>query len=134
MTRGTTDDDIIKATLQSLAYQTRDVIETMQKDTKIRIPLLKVDGGAAMNQYLMQFQADLLAIPLERAANLESTALGAAFLAGLAVGYWQSKDQLAQLFSDGQRFDVLMDDKERDKLYQGWRNAVAATQYFARLD
>lgn len=134
LTRGTTDDDIIKATLQSLAYQTRDVIETMQQDTKITIPLLKVDGGAAMNQYLMQFQADLLAIPLERAANLESTALGAAFLAGLAVGYWQSKDQLAQLFSDGQRFDVLMDDKERDKLYQGWRNAVAATQYFARLD
>ena len=92
ITRGTTRDDFIKATLQSLAYQTRDVIDTMERDTGIAIPALRVDGGAAKNDYLMQFQADIIDTPIERAANLETTAMGAAFLAGLAVGFWQNKD------------------------------------------
>lgn len=89
ITRGTTDKDLIKATLQSLAYQTRDVVDTMQHDSGIEIPALRVDGGASNNDYLMQFQADILGTKIERAATLETTGLGAAFLAGLSVGYWQ---------------------------------------------
>ena len=88
LTRGSCDKDLIKATLQSLAYQTRDVVDTMQKDSGIEIPVLRVDGGASNNNYLLQFQADLLGKKIERAADLETTGLGAAFLAGLAVGYW----------------------------------------------
>lgn len=134
LTRGTSDDDLIKATLQSLAYQTRDVIDTMRADTAIAIPQLRVDGGAAMNTYLMQFQADILQIPIERAANLETTALGAAFLAGLAIGYWQDTEELKALFTAGQRFEPLMLAKEAEELYQGWQRAVAATRYFAVKD
>ncbi|MBA1394171.1 glycerol kinase, partial [Lactobacillus sp. XV13L] len=86
LTRGTTRNDFIKATLQSIAYQSRDVIDTMRADTGVDIPLLKVDGGAANNDYLLQFQADIINTPVQKAHDLETTALGAAFLAGLAVG------------------------------------------------
>lgn len=79
LTRGTTKEDIIKATLQSIAYQVRDIIDTMQDDTGIKIPVLKVDGGAANNEYLMQFQTDILNVPIQRAENLETTALGQHF-------------------------------------------------------
>ena len=89
LTRGTTEKDFIKATLQGIAYQVRDILGAMQEDTGIDIPVLKVDGGATNNDYLMQFQADILNTPVQRAGDLETTALGAAFLAGLAVGYWQ---------------------------------------------
>ncbi|MGN1271852.1 MAG: glycerol kinase GlpK, partial [Lactobacillus sp.] len=94
VTRGTTDKDMIKATLQSLAYQTRDVVDTMQKDSGIDIPALRVDGGASNNNYLMQFQADILGKKIERTKVLETTSMGAAFLAGLAVGYWKNIDEL----------------------------------------
>ncbi len=97
LTRGTTKEDIIKATLQSIAYQVRDIIDTMQEDTGIKIPVLKVDGGAANNEYLMQFQTDILNIPIQRAENLETTALGAAFLAGLAVGFWKDTDEIQRI-------------------------------------
>lgn len=106
----------------------------MRADTAIAIPQLRVDGGAAMNTYLMQFQADILQIPIERAANLETTALGAAFLAGLAIGYWQDTEELKGLFTAGQRFEPLMHAKEAEELYQGWQRAVAATRYFAVKD
>ena len=89
LTRGTSKRDFIKATLQSIAYQVRDIIDTMQVDAQTAIQVLKVDGGAAMNNFLMQFQADILGIDIARAKNLETTALGAAFLAGLSVGYWK---------------------------------------------
>ena len=89
--------DFIKATLQSIAYQVRDIIDTMQVDAKTPIPVLKVDGGAAKNDYLMQFQADILGIAIARAKNLETTALGAAFLAGLTVGYWKDLEELKSL-------------------------------------
>ncbi|HGC8953206.1 TPA: glycerol kinase GlpK, partial [Streptococcus agalactiae] len=92
LTRGTSKEDFVKATLQSIAYQVRDVIDTMQVDSGIDIQQLRVDGGAAMNNLLMQFQADILGIDIARAKNLETTALGAAFLAGLSVGYWESMD------------------------------------------
>ena len=132
LTRGTSKEDFIKATLQSIAYQVRDIIDTMQMDTGTAIQVLKVDGGAAMNDFLMQFQADILGIELARAANLETTALGAAFLSGLAVGYWKDMEELKTLNAVGETFQPAMLEAERQKLYQGWKAAVAATQFFAK--
>lgn len=132
LTRGTSKEDFIKATLQSIAYQVRDIIDTMQMDTDTAIQVLKVDGGAAMNDFLMQFQADILGIELARATNLETTALGAAFLAGLAVGYWKDVDELKTLNAVGEIFCPTMLELERQKLYKGWKTAVAATQFFAK--
>lgn len=130
LTRGTTKNDFIKATLQSLAYQSRDVIETMRKDTGLDIPLLKVDGGAANNDYLLQFQADILQTPIQKAHDLETTALGAAFLAGLAVGYWENLDALKKEYTEGKIFKPQMDSKKADDLYSGWTNAVKATRVY----
>jgi glycerol kinase len=130
LTRGTNRNDFIKAVLQSLAYQTRDVVDTMYRDTKIKIPVLRVDGGASMNNYLMQFQSDILDTPLERAADVETTAMGAAFLAGLAVGFWEDTDELKQIFKIGKKFEPKMETEERDRLYTGWQHAVKATMAF----
>ena len=130
LTRGTTREDFIKATLQSLAYQSRDVIETMKKDTGIDIPTLKVDGGAAKNKFLLQFQADILDTPVQRAKDLETTALGAAFLAGLAVGYWKDIDEIKNDYAEGEIVQPKMDKKRSDYLYEGWQEAVAATRTF----
>ena len=105
LTRGTTKNDFTNATLQSLAYESRDVIDTMHEDTKIDIPKLKVDGGAANNDYLMQFQADILGTEIEREANLETTALGAAFLAGLAINFWSGLDEIKKIQKVGKTFD-----------------------------
>jgi glycerol kinase len=130
LTRGTTKEDFVRATLQAVAYQSKDVIDTMKKDSGIDIPLLKVDGGAAKNVLLMQFQADILDIDVQRAANLETTALGAAYLAGLAVGFWKDLDELKSMAEEGQMFTPEMPAEERDNLYEGWKQAVAATQTF----
>ncbi|HGD6527721.1 TPA: glycerol kinase GlpK [Streptococcus agalactiae] len=134
LTRGTSKEDFVKATLQSIAYQVRDVIDTMQVDSGIDIQQLRVDGGAAMNNLLMQFQADILGIDIARAKNLETTALGAAFLAGLSVGYWESIDELKELNATGQLFQATMNESRKEKLYKGWRKAVKATQVFAQED
>ncbi|HJE98067.1 glycerol kinase GlpK [Ligilactobacillus acidipiscis] len=131
LTRGTSRNDFIKATLQSLAYQSRDVVDTMQKDTGIDIPKLKVDGGAAKNDYLMQFQADILGTEIDRAANLETTALGAAFLAGLSIGFWNSLDEIKKIQTGGKVFKPEMKAAERETLYSGWQSAVAAAQTFS---
>ena len=130
LTRGTTKEDFVRATLQAVAYQSKDVIDTMKKDSGIDIPLLKVDGGAAKNDLLMQFQADILDIEVQRAANLETTALGAAYLAGLAVGFWKDLDELKAMAEDGQLFTPEMPADERENLYEGWKQAVAVTQMF----
>ncbi len=130
ITRGTDRNDLIKATLQSLAYQTRDVVDTMEKDSDIKIKALRVDGGASNNNYLMQFQADILNTPIERAQILETTSLGAAFLAGLATGYWRDLNELKQVFKIGRDFEPKMDETARQDLYQGWLTAVRATQLF----
>ncbi|MFS0945670.1 glycerol kinase GlpK [Enterococcus casseliflavus] len=130
LTRGTTKEDFVRATLQAVAYQSKDVIDTMKKDSGIDIPLLKVDGGAAKNDLLMQFQADILDIDVQRAANLETTALGAAYLAGLAVGFWKDLDELKSMAEEGQMFTPEMPAEERDNLYEGWKQAVTATQTF----
>lgn len=134
LTRGTSKEDFVKATLQSIAYQVRDVIDTMQVDSGIDIQQLRVDGGAAMNNLLMQFQADILGIDIARAKNLETTALGAAFLAGLSVGYWESMDELKELNATGQLFQATMNESRKEKLYKGWRKVVKATQVFAQED
>ncbi|HEN2806227.1 TPA: glycerol kinase GlpK [Streptococcus agalactiae] len=134
LTRGTSKEDFVKATLQSIAYQVRDVIDTMQVDSGIDIQQLRVDGGAAMNNLLMQFQADILGIDIARAKNLETTALGAAFLAGLSVGYWESMDELKELNATGQLFQATMNESRKEKLYKGWRKAIKATQVFAQED
>lgn len=130
ITRGTTRDDFIKATLQSLAYQSRDVIDTMNKDTGIPIKTLKVDGGACRNDYLMQFQSDISGIEIERPKNIETTAMGAAFLAGLAVGFWKDTDELQKIGKLEKKFKPEMSAEKRDYLYAGWKTAVAATQSF----
>lgn len=132
ITRGTTKADFAKATLQSIAYQVRDITDTMNKDTGIDIPLLKVDGGAAMNGYLMQFQSDITGIEIARAANLETTALGAAYLAGLAVGYWKDIDELKSFTQPGQIFEPKMNDSHKEDLYAGWTNAVRATRAYSQ--
>ncbi|MCP1639616.1 glycerol kinase [Streptococcus gallinaceus] len=131
LTRGSSKEDFVKATLQSIAYQVRDVVDTMRLDSGIEIPRLKVDGGAAMNSYLMQFQADILGIEIARAKNLETTALGAALLAGLAVGFWQDLDELQSLNQLGQIFQPMMEEERKERLYKGWKQAVKATQVFA---
>lgn len=134
LTRGSSKEDFVKATLQSIAYQVRDVIDAMQIDSGLDISVLKVDGGAAMNNLLMQFQADILGIEIARAANLETTALGAAFLAGLAVGFWKDLDELKSLNAVGASYTPAMAEERKEKLYKGWKRAVAATQFFAKED
>lgn len=132
VTRGTNREDFVKATLQSIAYQVRDVIDTMQDDTDIKIPVLKVDGGAAMNNYLMQFQSDIIGIEIARAKNLETTALGAAFLAGLAVGFWEDLEEIKKLNEAGETFTPSMNNARKEQLYRGWKKAVHATRGFSQ--
>ena len=134
VTRGTTKNDFVKATVQSIAYQVRDVIDTMQEDTDMKIPVLKVDGGAAMNNYLMQFQSDIIGIEIARAKNLETTALGAAFLAGLAVGFWKDLDEIKKLNEAGETFTPSMNNARKEQLYRGWKKAVHATRTFSEDD
>ena len=131
LTRGTSNNDLIKATLQSMAYQTRDVADTMKKDSGIAIPTLRVDGGASNNNYLMQFQADILGTKIERAKILETTGMGVTFLAGLAVGFWKDTDELKQIAQIGQSFVPQLEEKGRQQLYDGWKRAVKATEVFA---
>lgn len=133
LTRATTKEDFVKATLQAVAYQSKDVIDAMKEDSGIDIPVLKVDGGAAKNDTLMQFQADILDIDVTRAPNLETTALGAAYLAGLAVGFWADLDELREFQGEGSTFKPNMTSEEREDLYAGWKEAVAATQTFKRI-
>ena len=134
ITRGVNKYHVIRATLESLAYQTYDVLKAMEADSGIKLSALKVDGGASRNNLLMQFQADILGIEIARAQNLETTALGAAFLAGLAVGFWNDLDELKELNAVGQSFQPTMNEARKEKLYKGWKKAVAATQLFAEVD
>ena len=124
LTRGVGKEHIIRATLEAIAYQVRDVLEVMERESGMRIKTLKVDGGAAKNDFLMQFQADILNVPVERPAVLETTSLGAAFLAGLAMGFWKDTDELSSLWKRDVLFVPRMDEKKRESLYKGWRRAV----------
>ncbi|WP_432354321.1 glycerol kinase GlpK [Sporosarcina sp. A2] len=130
LTRGTTKEHFIRATLESLAYQTKDVLDAMEADSGISLKSLRVDGGAVANNFLMQFQSDLLGVPVERPSINETTALGAAYLAGLAVGFWKDCSQIADRWQLDRQFEPEMDDQERDELYAGWKKAVKAAQVF----
>jgi glycerol kinase len=125
LTRGTTRAHLVRAALESIAYQTRDIITAMAQTANLPLPKLRVDGGAASNDFLLQFQADLLGIPVARSAVQETTALGAAFLAGLAVGFWENRDKLAALRQSDAAFTPTMTQNKRDVLYEGWLKAVA---------
>ena len=124
ITRGTTKAHIVRATLESLAYQTRDVLDAMEADSGKKLLSLKVDGGAVANNLLMQFQADLLGVPVDRPQIVETTALGAAYLAGLAVGVWTNKEELKKSWQLETRFQPEMARGKADELYKGWRKAV----------
>jgi glycerol kinase len=124
LSRGSGRDQIIRATLDSIAYQTRDVVDVMNRDTGIEITELRVDGGAAANNVLMQFQADILGIPVVRPNLVETTAAGAAFLAGLGVGFWSDPAELEKSWRRERLFEPEMDAGRRDELYGGWRKAV----------
>lgn len=130
ITRGTTKEQFIRATLESLAYQTRDVIDTMNKDSGIETTTMRVDGGAANNDFLMQFQADILDLTIERSKVSETTALGAAYLAGLATGFWSSQEEIKEYWEKDATFNPEMDEDLREDLYLGWQNAIEATKVF----
>ncbi|HWR29338.1 MAG TPA: glycerol kinase GlpK [Negativicutes bacterium] len=124
LTRGTGKEHIIRATLESMAYQTKDVLGAMESDSGIKLQALKVDGGAVANNLLMQFQADILGVPVDRPEVTETTALGAAYLAGLAVGVWGNKEELIKNWKLNARFTPVMAEEQRAKLYKGWGKAV----------
>ena len=128
MTRGSNRAHIVRATLESIAYQTRDVVGAMQADSGLDLQTLRVDGGATANDFLMQFQADILGVPVERPSVVETTALGAAYLAGLATGFWSSQDEIGRQQGIEATFEPSMSADERDSLYAGWRRAVERAQ------
>lgn len=130
LTRGTTKEHFIRATLESLAYQTKDVLTAMEADAGITLKTLRVDGGAVKNNFLMQFQSDILGVPVERPVVNETTALGAAYLAGLAVGYWQSREEIAKQWNIDRAFEPKMNADTQQRLYDGWKKAVRAAQAF----
>ena len=125
LTRGAGRAHMARAALEAMAYQTRDVVECMQKDSGIKARELRIDGGATSNNFLCQFQADILGIPVVRPVITETTALGAAYLAGLAVGFWKSEKEIAKQWQVERRFEPQMKKSERDRLYEGWQAAVA---------
>jgi glycerol kinase len=128
LTRGVTRNHIARATLESLAYQTRDVVDTMAAESGQSLAGLRVDGGASANDLLMQFQADMLATTVDRPKIIETTALGAGFLAGLGVGLWKDARQIERLRKRDRVFVPGMKPERRETLYQGWRRAVAAVR------
>ena len=130
LTRGTSKEHFVRATFESLAYQTRDVLEAMASDSGIDMKTLRVDGGAVMNDFLMQFQADILNVPVERPSVNETTALGAAYLAGLAVGFWENKDDVQEHWQLDKKFEPQMAEQQREQLFEGWHKAVKAAQVF----
>ncbi len=130
LTRGTTKAHFARAALEAMAYQTRDVLEAMQSDAGIALSELRADGGAIGNDVLSQFQADVLGAPLLRARQPETTAFGAASLAGLAIGFWESREQIARQWALDRRFEATLPASQREALYAGWKQAVAATLAF----
>jgi glycerol kinase len=130
LTRGTTKEHFVRATLESLAYQTKDVLTSMEADSGISLKSLRVDGGAVANNFLMQFQSDVLNVSVERPEIKETTALGAAYLAGLAVGYWESREEIATQWNMEQAFTPDMAEADRENLYTGWKKAVKAARAF----
>jgi glycerol kinase len=132
ITRGTTKAHLARAALEAIAYQVYDVAEAFERDAGVRLATLRVDGGGARNNFLLQFQADLLGVPVERPSFTEATAQGAAFLAGLGAGIWSSQDDLRKLTAIEARFAPAMDPAARERLLAEWHEAVAMTLAMAR--
>ncbi len=130
ITRGTTKEQLIRGTLESLAYQTYDVVRTMAQDANLPISLLKADGGASKNNFLMQFQADMLQTTVKRPLFLETTALGVAYLAGIATRFWADLDQMKEISAQVETFEPQMSPEMSANLYEGWQEAVEATMHF----
>lgn len=130
LTRGTSKEHFIRATLESLAYQTKDVLKAMEADSGIELKKLRVDGGAVKNNFLMSFQSDILNVAVERPVVNETTALGAAYLAGLAIGFWKDRSEIANQWKMEKSFEPTMAEEERNTLYDGWKKAVEATMGF----
>ena len=131
ITRGTTQAHIARAALEATAYQVRDVTEAMMKDTGVEIPVLRVDGGGTVNELMMQFQSDLLGIPVERSAVVETTALGAGYLAGLATGFWKDLDEIAGQWASDHSFQPNIDPQKHDSLYRHWKRALERSKGWA---
>ena len=134
MTRGSTRAHIARAALEAIAFQSAEVLQAMQADSGDRLRELRVDGGAARNDLLLQFQADLLGVPVVRPQITETTALGAAYLAGLAVGFWHDEDELVSMWRSERRFEPSMSDDRRAVLLKGWRRAVARCRHWVEAD
>lgn len=134
LTRGSNREHIVRATLESIAYQTKDILEAMQEDSGIELISLKVDGGASANNFLLQFQSDILNIPIIRPSVVETTALGAAFLAGLAVGFYKDKNEINNSLAINKKFNPIMREEKRNLLYKGWLKAVTRAYDWARED
>lgn len=130
LTRGTSKAHFVRATLESLAYQTKDVLDVMEEEAALSLKELRVDGGAVKNNFLMQFQSDLLGVPVSRPVVQETTALGAAYLAGLAVNYWDDQEEIRQYWQEDLRFKASLDKGIVQKKLEGWKTAVKATQMF----
>jgi glycerol kinase len=128
LTRGAKKEHIIRAALESMAYQTYDVLRAMEQDSGIKLQTLNVDGGACANNFLMQFQADILNTSVRRPEVIETTALGAAYLAGLAVGYWKDVDDISSNFKVSRTFTPNMEEEKRSKLVEGWCKAIGRAQ------
>jgi glycerol kinase len=125
LTRGTTRAHLVRAALEAIAFQSRDVLDAMNRNAGVAVADLRVDGGAASNDFLLKFQADVLGAPVTRPAVGETTALGAAFLAGLAIGFWQSEAELAALWAADRTFQPALAEPERAALYARWKKSVA---------
>lgn len=134
ITRGVNKYHIIRATLESIAYQVNDVLSAMKADSGIELSALKVDGGASANDFLMQTQADIIDAPVNRPRCVETTAMGAAYLAGLAVGYWKSKEEVKKNWSIDRTFSPLIQEEIRDKKIRGWNKAVKYAFGWAKED
>ncbi len=132
LTRGTRQEHVVRAGLESIAYQTRDLVDAMEADAGRTLRSVRVDGGASVNAFLMQFQADVLGVPLVRPRSAETTALGAAFAAGLTAGIWKNRDELADTWQPDAIFEPLMGRQARGALVEGWKAAVAATRLFGK--
>jgi glycerol kinase len=128
LTRGTDRRHLARAALEAICYQSRDLLDAMSADSGIRLHALRADGGAAANNLLMQLQADLLGVSVQRPTVTETTALGAAYLAGLAVGYWSGVEEITSQWQTDAEFEPIMPAEQRDALYAGWQRAVARSQ------
>ncbi len=131
LTRGSGRAQVVRAALESIAYQSRDVVDAMSADSGLALETLRVDGGAVVNDFLMQFQADILGVPVQRPIVTETTALGAAYLAGLAVGFWESQEEIAEQWQLERTFEPAMSADERESLYAGWQKAVERARHWA---